>query len=169
MRLYLIRHAQPAPEVYDNRYPGPGLGELGRKQSEWIAAKVAPEGIATIFCSDFERTLQTASELERRSGIAPIYPAPELRERQAEEESHESLKNRVHKWMEDHLEFLKSFPCAIVAHGGSLNMILEFLDPFGDRFQSPYCDPYGVKTPIAGFWKIDLKFRKATLSQCPIQ
>lgn len=166
--LFLIRHALPSDAYYDNRPPGPGLGATGQMQAEWLGNQLKAEGIYQLFVSDFRRTLETAGIISQLVGGLPIHADIRLRERQAEEESHESLVARVGDWWQETLPHLRLANSAVVAHGGSLNMLLAQLDADFQRFHYPYCDPYLVRTPIAGYWKISLKPLSAQLFPCPI-
>lgn len=168
MALYLIRHALPSPAQYDNRPPGPGLGKVGQLQAEWLAKQLGNEGIRRIYASDFLRTVETAKIIVEATKIPEIQFDVRLRERQAEEESHESLVARVGAWWADEYPEIRQEVTGVVAHGGSLNMVLELLDRGYAGFYYPYCDSYEVRTPIAGYWKIAFNPIEAQLYTCPI-
>ncbi|MCB9230366.1 MAG: histidine phosphatase family protein [Bacteroidia bacterium] len=169
MKLYLVRHALPGQQGYDNRFPGPGLGSLGRKQAAWIGEFLSNKELTSIWSSDFIRTMETAKEIQLHFPHLQIRKDKRLRERQAEEETHESLARRVKEWCLENLEQINSQSVAVVGHGGSLNMILNFLDPGYQKFNYPYINEFQVRTPIAGIWEIDLHRDSAKLNTCPTQ
>lgn len=168
MKLYLIRHALPAIASYDNRPPGPGLGELGMRQAQWIQEFIAPLLPLQVYSSDFTRSLDTA-----RTALGPKFKDclnidGRWRERQAEEESHASLLDRVSNWWEE-CHSKNNTDQIVVAHGGSINAMLEILDPTSRIFHYPYRDQWGIYTPIAGIWEIDISDHQAQLHPCPIK
>lgn len=169
MNLYLVRHALPGIKGYDNRWPGPGLGPVGKLQAQWIESQFVNKRFNALWASDFIRTIETAEYVRKTNPRISLKTDLRLRERQAGGESHNSLVTRVHNWMEEKLEDLKARPTCIVAHGGSLNMILEYLDPTENNFSYPHLSSHGVKTPIGGIWEINLLTFQALLIQCPIQ
>ncbi len=169
MILYLIRHALPGLKDYDNRFPGPGLGNLGRLQGKWIQQQFSAKRVDIIWASDFVRTLETATFLKSQFPQATFRPDRRLRERQANEESHESLVARVSEWFHEDFQTVSQEGAVVVAHGGSINMILNLLDSGYLHFEYPFLDQYEVRTPIAGIWTINLQNQQAELLQCPIK
>lgn len=155
-RLFLVRHAQPAPEGYTNEFPGPPLSATGFEQAQRIAGWLLEHGIGIIYCSDYVRTQQTIQPLLALRHIPPALLVPELRERDARTEPHESLENRVYQWFELKLPEIPD-QTVIVGHCGSLNMILSFLDATQSILTYPYRCKYGCLTPIAGIWELHLK------------
>jgi probable phosphoglycerate mutase len=70
-KLYLVRHGQSAGNA-EGRFGGQGptpLSELGRKQAELTADRLAAEGIDAVYSSDLERAVRTAEPLTRRLGL----------------------------------------------------------------------------------------------------
>ncbi len=68
MRLLLIRHGQTPANVLgqlDTAHPGPGLTDLGRRQSLAVARALAEESIDSVIASTLVRTQLTAQPLER--------------------------------------------------------------------------------------------------------
>lgn len=155
-RLFLVRHAQPAPEGYTNEFPGPPLGATGFAQAQRIARWLSAHEISTIYCSDYIRTQQTIQPLLAQRLIPQAFMVPQLRERDARTEPHESLESRVHQWVEQELPAMPD-AAVIVGHCGSLNMILSFLDATQSILTYPYRCEYGCLTPIAGIWELHLK------------
>lgn len=168
MKLFLIRHALPAPTSYDNRPPGPGLGEKGIRQAEWISQFIGSYLPARIASSDFTRCMETAQILIASSQESSLEIDIRWRERQAEEESHASLLARISDWRESLNGKTKPVQI-VVAHGGSINAMLELLDPNCTQFSYPYRDQWGIFTPIASIWEINTERNQAQLHPCPIQ
>ena len=72
MRLLLIRHGQTEGNVrgaLDTALPGPPLTELGRRQAESLAARLAGEPIVAVYASQAIRAQQTAAPLARRFSL----------------------------------------------------------------------------------------------------
>jgi 2,3-bisphosphoglycerate-dependent phosphoglycerate mutase len=69
VELVLVRHAQPQWYVED-RHQGndPILTELGHRQAELVAERLAPEGFDEIYVSPLTRARQTAQPLLQRLG-----------------------------------------------------------------------------------------------------
>ncbi|MEM7036338.1 MAG: histidine phosphatase family protein [Bacteroidota bacterium] len=169
MKLYLVRHAQPAPKEYTNQYPGPGLGSIGRKQAEWMARILAGKKVEAIWASDFTRVKESLKPFcEAINEATDIRFSTALREREPALESHESLNNRVKDWFKKAYSEIESETTAIFSHCGPLNMILESLDPKKERLKYPYRSRFGCHTPIAGIWEINLDSVSGKLIQCPI-
>ena len=154
MTLYLIRHARPHVAGYDNRYPGPDLGEEGHHQAQWIASILQSKGIQQIHTSNYPRVLQTLQPLLLYLPETQIHTTEALWEREPSIESHESLVQRVHAWLRVEIPAIQATTTAIFAHCGPINMILEYLDPRKTQFQYPYTSPHGCHTPCAGIWEI---------------
>lgn len=80
-RLYLIRHGATELSAEDRFSGGTevDLSPTGRWQAERLAARLADDRIAAVYCSSMRRTVETATLLARPFNLAPI-PRPELRE-----------------------------------------------------------------------------------------
>ncbi|MEF3306867.1 histidine phosphatase family protein [Paenibacillus sp. GYB003] len=80
LRLYLIRHAQPASQEpgYDGG-PNPPLGRKGRLQAERVGGQMKLWGVDAIYSSCMQRTLETARPIYEQTG-APWYVWPALSE-----------------------------------------------------------------------------------------
>ena len=169
--LYLIRHAQPAVPDYDNRYPGPNLGEEGHRQAQWIAEVLSKKGIQKIFASDYPRVIQTLHPFMDQNPSINVQVTKALWEREPSIETHESLVARVHEWFSANKDEILSTSTAIFAHCGPINMILEYLDPRKTQLQYPYTSPHGCHTPCAGIWEIRFtpKGLEGSLTQFPEQ
>lgn len=63
-RLYLVRHGRASAGYGDD--PDPGLDDVGRRQAEAMADRLAPIGPVPMLTSPLQRTRQTAAALERR-------------------------------------------------------------------------------------------------------
>jgi 2,3-bisphosphoglycerate-dependent phosphoglycerate mutase len=153
--LYLIRHGMPAIADYDNRHPGPGLGELGKAQAIWIAQQLRSLGIAQAFASDFTRVLETMEPFMASQGSLKPTTAIALRERDPKVEPHESLVARVQNWWAENEALILAKNTAIFSHCGPLNRILNILDPEETSFQYPFTSPHGCHTDIAGIWRLE--------------
>jgi broad specificity phosphatase PhoE len=149
--LYLIRHAQPKVPEYDNRYPGPDLGELGIQQAQWIANALQTKGIQQIYASNYPRVMQTLAPL---NPTIRIQTTEALWEREPTIETHESLVERVHRWFSLNQSEIQNTNTAIFSHCGPINMILEYLDPQKTQLDYPFTSPHGCLTPCAGIWEI---------------
>lgn len=87
MRLILVRHGQTAANIdraLDTAAPGAPLTPLGHEQAEAVAEVLMREDVVGIFSSHLTRTIQTASPLARRLGLAPVV-LPGIREIRAAE------------------------------------------------------------------------------------
>ena len=70
--LYLIRHADALPgadEVVAGGYDDQALSDLGRRQAEALAARMASVSLAAIYSSPIERALRTARPTAERLGL----------------------------------------------------------------------------------------------------
>src|SRR5688500_19145897 len=82
--LYVIRHAQSEGNAH---VPGAGkdsrLTELGRRQADAVAARMAEIGVDRVLASPYVRTLETADAVRRATG-APAGIVPLLHEHHVE-------------------------------------------------------------------------------------
>jgi broad specificity phosphatase PhoE len=80
MLLYVVRHAQSEANV---KIPGAGkdsrLTELGRRQAQAVAARLAEIGIDRVLASPYTRALETADAIHQATG-APAGIVPLLHE-----------------------------------------------------------------------------------------
>ena len=155
MKLYLVRHAQPAPKEYRG-FPGPALGEKGKEQAQAIAQYLAKKDIQAVYCSDYLRVGQTYAPYAQLVPALQPKIVQALREREKEIEPHESLEQRVQDWYRGGEEQLWARPTAIFSHCGPINMILEYLDPKKEQLDYPYSCPYGCHTPLGSIWELEL-------------
>ncbi len=155
MKLYLVRHAKPAVNEYKG-FPGPSLGEEGKRQAQSIAQYLSDKGVEQVFMSDYTRVQETFAPFQSLN--PKLIPSIQLalREREKEVESHESLVERVQEWYKEQQTVILSKNTAIFSHCGPINMILEHLDPHKNLFDYPYTCPYGCHTPLAGIWELTL-------------
>lgn len=67
----LIRHGDNdwIGRAFAGRQPGVHLNDKGRRQAEALAGRLAGAGIAALYSSPLERTLETAEPLARRLGM----------------------------------------------------------------------------------------------------
>jgi len=76
MRLYITRHAQPAPGPAGRRE----LTDLGQEQARQLGDQLAEEGFTgTVYSSPFRRTLETAHRVCEQTDLV-FYPEPTLHE-----------------------------------------------------------------------------------------
>ena len=92
--LYLVRHAQPVYQGYQETPELVPLSEKGRAGSERLADFLQGKGIEQIYSSPYPRAVQTLEPLARRLGL-PIELEPDLRER------------TVGSWVEDFPAFAR--------------------------------------------------------------
>lgn len=92
--LYLVRHAQPVYQGYQETPELAPLSEKGRADSERLADFLQGKGIEQIYSSPYPRAVQTLEPLARRLGL-PIELEPDLRER------------TVGSWVEDFPAFAR--------------------------------------------------------------
>lgn len=156
MKLYLIRHGQPELLEYSG-FPGPKLGALGQAQSEVIRNVLELKNIQKVLSSDYTRVIETARPFLRRNEKLEYAEVVELRERENEIESHESLVSRVQGWFAENLELIKQQDTAIFGHCGSINMILFYLDPDLTLMDYPFEDKYKCLTPLGGIWELHIE------------
>ncbi|MDS0132898.1 MULTISPECIES: histidine phosphatase family protein [unclassified Amycolatopsis] len=72
MRLLLIRHGQTDGNVrgaLDTALPGPPLTDLGRRQADALAARLAEEPLVAVYASQATRAQQTAAPLAARFSL----------------------------------------------------------------------------------------------------
>ncbi len=80
-RLYLVRHGATHLTAED-RFSGSvgvDLSDEGRAQAEHLAARLADDHVAAIYCSPLSRTVETAAIIARPHRLTPI-PRDGLRE-----------------------------------------------------------------------------------------
>ena len=73
-RLFLVRHGATQLTA-ENRFSGAvgvDLSDEGRTQVRYLAARLAEEKIAAVYCSPLSRTVETANILSRPHDLAPI-------------------------------------------------------------------------------------------------
>lgn len=156
MKMYLIRHGQPEILEYAG-FPGPKLGEKVQKQSIKIAEILQTKSINQVLGSDYTRVLETAKPFLKANKQLEYLQVVELREREKEFETHESLVMRVQNWFRAFSTTLPNQNIAIFGHCGSLNMILHYLDPNLQKMKYPYKDKYECLTPIGGIWELQFE------------
>ena len=81
MTLYIVRHGQTVDNL-ENRIQGhtdSPLTDLGLRQAEAVAGRLASESFAAIYSSDLGRAVQTAEIVALRHGL-PVQTTPLLRE-----------------------------------------------------------------------------------------
>jgi broad specificity phosphatase PhoE len=153
MTLYLVRHAEPELAEYAG-FPGPSLGDLGKKQALLIADFLKTKPIQKILTSDYIRVLETLEPYQTLTNI-PCQELSVLRERENEIETHEALVSRVQNWFELFLSNNKD-NTVIFSHCGPINMILFYLDYERKILQYPFECNYLCLTPKAGIWELNI-------------
>jgi len=159
MKLYLVRHGQPEISEYSG-FPGPKLGQKGIQQAHKIAEILSKKGITKVLGSDYTRVIETVQPFLTKNKQLAYLQIIELREREKEFETHESLVCRVQNWFRDYQMNLRNENSAIFGHCGSLNMILHYLDTKLDKMVYPYKDQYHCLTPIGGIWELEFENNK---------
>jgi 2,3-bisphosphoglycerate-dependent phosphoglycerate mutase len=154
MKLYLIRHATPSVAEYSG-FPGPALGKKGKQEAQRVCTFLENKAITQVFSSDYLRVQQTLAPFRTLFPSLHYTEAEALREREKESESHESLVKRVHTWFKNYQRQILSENTAIFGHCGSLNMILEYIDPKKEVLDYPHEDKYGCLTPLSGIWVLE--------------
>lgn len=71
--VYLVRHAEKAPESEAEDPRDPPLGEAGRRRAGSLARLLEPAGVTAIYSTELERTRRTAAPLARALGL-PVRP-----------------------------------------------------------------------------------------------
>jgi alpha-ribazole phosphatase/probable phosphoglycerate mutase len=82
LEIVIVRHGQSEgnrDHVFTGHSPSP-LTELGRRQAEATAERLATRPVDVIYASDLPRAMQTAEPLVQRTG-APFVTDPAIRER----------------------------------------------------------------------------------------
>jgi broad specificity phosphatase PhoE len=163
-RVLLARHG----ETDDNRPPlrfqgwrDTPLNDVGRSQAHELAARVADQGIASIWSSDLSRARETAEIVDRRLGVGVRLDA-RLREGNrgrwegrlfkdvaaAEPELFSAWERAGASWrfpggesLQEQLERVRAcvsdvrrsgeLPALVVCHGGSIRVMLCLSDPRG--------------------------------------
>ncbi|MCC5944940.1 MAG: histidine phosphatase family protein [Bernardetiaceae bacterium] len=159
MKLYLVRHGQPEISEYSG-CPGPQLGQKGIQQAHRIAEILTKKNITQILGSDYTRVIETAQPFLAKNKQLKYLQFTELRERENEFETHESLVHRVQNWFRSYSMNFESKSIVIFGHCGSLNMILQYLDPELQKMAYPYKDQYQCLTPIGGVWQLEFEGKK---------
>jgi len=83
--LFLIRHGASADSVEGESFElvegqgDPPLSEVGRRQAEQLALRLAREPVDGLYVSTLRRTSETAAPLVERTGLSPVVDA-DLRE-----------------------------------------------------------------------------------------
>lgn len=83
MRLIIVRHGETDRNIND-RLPGHHditLNATGKSQVQFVAKRLANEGVDRIYTSDFMRAKETAVAIAAYHPTTPIIIDPELRER----------------------------------------------------------------------------------------
>lgn len=78
MELYLIRHGESYGNVngYLSGAVDPPLTELGRRQAQYAAERIAAMSVDALYCGPLQRNLETAACICRTSGLrAELMPA----------------------------------------------------------------------------------------------
>jgi broad specificity phosphatase PhoE len=157
LHLMLVRHGETEWNV-QRRYQGQSdvpLSELGRRQAEMIARRLAKSEIDAVYASDLKRAWETAQAIAEKNGL-DVFSEPRLRELKfgileglTFDEAQERYPEMIEAWLEDFnntpdgaetidlfnarivslLEELKSKHdeqiVLLVGHGGSLSEILR--------------------------------------------
>jgi 2,3-bisphosphoglycerate-dependent phosphoglycerate mutase len=153
MKLYLIRHGQPEIAEYAG-FPGPKLSLYGKRQAKTICEILKKKEIEIVFTSDYIRVIETVNPFLTTMPTLKFIEAIEIREREKDFESHESLVDRVQTWFENKVNFISTNNVAIFGHCGSLNMILNYLDKDLSIIEYPFEDKFKCLTPIGGIWEL---------------
>lgn len=101
--LYIARHGQTVDNL-ENRIQGhtdSPLTELGVRQAEAIADRLASESFAAIYSSDLGRAVRTAEVIASRQGL-PINTTPLLRESNLGVAQGLTVKEFAERWPEDY-------------------------------------------------------------------
>jgi probable phosphoglycerate mutase len=83
--VVLVRHGASEAAVVGARFPlvdghsDPALSEVGRRQAQTVADRLAGEEIAAVFVTTLRRTHESAAPLLAATGLDPVV-VPELRE-----------------------------------------------------------------------------------------
>lgn len=154
MKLYLIRHGKPEIDTYAG-FPGPKLGMIGKQQAALICTILKYRNVKRILSSDYIRVIETLEPLLIDVPDIHYSSAIELRERENEFETHESLVVRVQSWFESNIQSITQNDTAIFSHCGPINMILYSLDPEKNLIKYSFEDQFKCLTPIAGIWELE--------------
>jgi len=109
LHLLLVRHGETEWNV-QRRYQGQSdipLSELGVRQAEFIAKRLAGQTIDAIYASDLERAWETASIIANQCNLE-VFSEPRLRELKfgileglTFEEAEEQYPEMIAAWLED--------------------------------------------------------------------
>lgn len=157
MIVYLVRHAEPEINEYSG-FPGPNLGDIGKKQAQNIANFLQKKNIKNLLASDYIRALQTLEPYQINTKREAEKLAV-LRERENELETHEELVARIETWFKQFL-LAETENTAIFSHCGPINMILFYLDREQKILDYPFECEYLCLTPKGGIWELHIKNQK---------
>ncbi len=74
MTIFLVRHGETVDNAsHTFQHPDSPLSENGHTQAALLAERLAQANISDILCSDYLRTIQTASYIVERTGLQPDY------------------------------------------------------------------------------------------------
>jgi broad specificity phosphatase PhoE len=152
--LIILRHAEFDKSPDMNTYPGPCLNHTGRRQSEELATYLSSQTLTRVFTSDFKRCIETGVPLSalKRIGMEHVKA---LRERNPEQETHQSLNDRVKKWFVHEKNILLKTNTLIISHCGPINMMLEEIHDTELPLTYTYTDEYLCHTPKSGIWNFE--------------
>ncbi len=149
--LIILRHSEFDKSRDMNVYPGPGLNQTGRLQSDILAAYFSDQHINHLFTSDFTRCIETGIPLSVLKRIRMEHVIA-LRERDPEQETHQSLNDRVKKWFVHEKNILLKSNTLIISHCGPINMLLDEIHNNELPITYTYSDEYLCHTPKSGIW-----------------
>jgi broad specificity phosphatase PhoE len=180
-RVILARHG----ETDDNREPvrvqgfrDTPLNDTGRRQASELAARVAADGIRSLWSSDLSRARETAEIVGRRLGLSPRLD-PRLREANRGEwegrlfidveredpagyaawlragdsfrfPGGESLREQLERVTASvhEIEEAGELPALVVCHGGSIRVMLCARDPRGLDAFHEFAVPNAALVPL---------------------
>lgn len=145
-RVLLVRHSDIAADMsrYWGRTDVP-LNDVGMRQAERLAQRLAGEQIGLVYTSDLRRAIDTATVIASHHHL-PVVPCPELREidfGQCEGLTFDEMKDRYPEtqgiWNADgqHIRF---------PGGESVLALTERVTTFAERLR---CESYGTALVVA--------------------